>query len=102
MGRLTEEEWPLLVHAFEVFSDAKIFMNSTSSITPHQLRLSCRRLHMEYGLDLIIVDNSHRIASDENTSFRIKDTILTTLKTIAQEVNVPVLASIQLPRTNRL
>ena len=52
-ANLTEEEWPLFTHAIEVLSDTKIFLDDTPAITPLQLRTKCRRLHMEFGIDLI-------------------------------------------------
>ncbi len=55
-GKLQENEWPLFAHAIEVLSDTHIFLDDTPAITPLQLRTKCRRLHLEYHLDLVIVD----------------------------------------------
>ena len=55
-GKLNEEEWPLFTHAIEVLSDTRIFLDDTPAMTPLQLRTKCRRLHLEYQLDLVIVD----------------------------------------------
>jgi replicative DNA helicase len=99
-GRLTEEEWPLFTHAIEVFSDAKIFLDDTPAITPLQLRTKCRRLHMEYGLDLVIVDYLQLMGGDVRTENRVQEVsyISRNLKVLARELNVPVLAAAQLSR----
>jgi len=56
MGKLDEEEWPLLAHAIEVLSGTVLFLDDTPALTPLQLRTKCRRLHLEFHLDLILVD----------------------------------------------
>ncbi len=99
-GKLAEEEWPLFTHAIEVFSDTKIFLDDTPAITPLQLRTKCRRLHMEYGLDLVIIDYLQLMGGDNRTDNRVQEVsyISRTLKVLARELNVPVLAAAQLSR----
>lgn len=99
-GRLTEDEWPLFTHAIEVFSDTHIFLDDTPAITPLQLRTKCRRLHMEYGLDLIILDYLQLMGGDIRTENRVQEVsyISRSLKILARELNVPVLAAAQLSR----
>jgi replicative DNA helicase len=99
-GKLTEEEWPLFTHAIEVFSDTKIFLDDTPAITPLQLRTKCRRLHMEYGLDLVIIDYLQLMGGDSRTDNRVQEVsyISRNLKVLARELNVPVLAAAQLSR----
>jgi len=99
-GKLAEEEWPLFTHAIEVFSDTKIFLDDTPAITPLQLRTKCRRLHMEYGLDLIIIDYLQLMGGDNRTDNRVQEVsyISRNLKVLARELNVPVLAAAQLSR----
>jgi len=99
-GKLAEEEWPLFTHAIEVFSDTKIFLDDTPAITPLQLRTKCRRLHMEYGLDLIIIDYLQLMGGDTRTDNRVQEVsyISRNLKVLARELNVPVLAAAQLSR----
>jgi replicative DNA helicase len=55
-GKLNEDEWPVFTHAIEVLSDTRMFLDDTPALTPLQLRTKCRRLHLEYQLDLILVD----------------------------------------------
>jgi replicative DNA helicase len=99
-GKLAEEEWPLFTHAIEVFSDTKLFLDDTPAITPLQLRTKCRRLHMEYGLDLVIVDYLQLMGGDTRTDNRVQEVsyISRNLKVLARELNVPVLAAAQLSR----
>ncbi|GAB4427279.1 MAG: replicative DNA helicase [Anaerolineales bacterium] len=99
-GKLAEEEWPLFTQAIEVFSDTKIFLDDTPAITPLQLRTKCRRLHMEYGLDLIMIDYLQLMGGDTRTDNRVQEVsyISRNLKVLARELNVPVLAAAQLSR----
>jgi replicative DNA helicase len=99
-GKLAEEEWPLFTHSIEVFSDTKIFLDDTPAITPLQLRTKCRRLHMEYGLDLVIIDYLQLMGGDTRNDNRVQEVsyISRNLKILARELNVPVLAAAQLSR----
>jgi replicative DNA helicase len=99
-GKLTEEEWPLFTHAIEVLADTHIYLDDTPAITPMQLRTKCRRLHMEYELDLIIVDYLQLMSGDLRTDNRVQEVsyISRNLKVLARELNVPVLAAAQLSR----
>ncbi|MEW6403672.1 MAG: replicative DNA helicase [Chloroflexota bacterium] len=99
-GKLTEQEWPLFTHAIEVFSDTKIFLDDTPAITPLQLRTKCRRLQMEYGIDLVIVDYLQLMGGDTRNDNRVQEVsyISRNLKVLARELNVPVLTAAQLSR----
>lgn len=99
-GKLTDEEWPLFTHAIEVLSDTHIWLDDTPAITPLQLRTKCRRLHLEYELDLIIVDYLQLMAGDTRSENRVQEVsyISRNLKILARELNVPVLAAAQLSR----
>ena len=99
-GKLTESEWPLFTQAVEVFSDTRIFLDDTPALTPLQLRTKCRRLHLEFGLDLILVDYLQLMSSDTRNDNRVQEVsyISRNLKVLARELNVPVLAAAQLSR----
>jgi replicative DNA helicase len=99
-GKLQENEWPLFTHAIEVFGDTHIYLDDTPAITPLQLRTKCRRLHMEFGLDLVIVDYLQLMGGDTRTDNRVQEVsyISRNLKVLARELNVPVLAAAQLSR----
>ncbi len=99
-GKLQENEWPLLTHAIEVLGDTQIYLDDTPAITPLALRTKCRRLHMEYGLDLVILDYIQLMGGDTRNENRVQEVsyISRNLKILARELNVPVLAAAQLSR----
>lgn len=99
-GRLNEDEWPKFTHAIEILSSARIFLDDTPALTPLQLRTKCRRLHLEYQLDLILVDYLQLMSSGTKVENRVQEVsyISRNLKVMARELNVPVLAAAQLSR----
>jgi replicative DNA helicase len=99
-GKLEEEEWPIFTHAIEVLSDTRVFLDDTPSLTPLQLRTKCRRLDMEYKLDLILVDYLQLMSSGLRSENRVQEVsyISRNMKVLARELNVPVLAAAQLSR----
>jgi len=99
-AKLEEEEWSLLAHAIEVLSDTVIFLDDTPALTPLQLRTKCRRLHMEFNLDLVLVDYLQLMSSGVRSENRVQEVsyISRNLKVLARELNVPVLAAAQLSR----
>ena len=99
-GKLEEHEWPLFSHAIEVLSDTVIFLDDTPALTPLQLRTKCRRLHMEFQLDLILVDYLQLMSSGTRVENRVQEVsyISRNLKVLAREISVPVLAAAQLSR----
>ena len=99
-GKLSDNEWPIFIHAIEVLSDTHIWLDDTPGLTPMQLRTKARRLHMEYNLDLILVDYLQLMSGDTRNDNRVQEVsyISRNLKTLARELNVPVLAAAQLSR----
>lgn len=99
-GKLAEDEWALLVHAIEVLGDTRIFLDDTPGLTPMQLRTKCRRLHMEYRLDLVLIDYLQLMSGGVRAENRVQEVsyISRNLKMLARELNVPLLAAAQLSR----
>ena len=99
-GKLSEDEWPLFVHAIEVLGDTRIFLDDTPGLTPLQLRTKCRRLHMEFRLDLVLVDYLQLMSGGIRIENRVQEVsyISRNLKMLARELNTPVLAAAQLSR----
>jgi replicative DNA helicase len=99
-GKLENEEWPLFTQAIETMSGTRMFLDDTPAITPLQLRTKCRRLHMEYHLDLVIVDYLQLMAGEGRSENRVQEVsyISRNMKVLARELNVPVLAAAQLSR----
>ena len=99
-GKLEDEEWNLFAQAVEVLGDTHVYLDDTPAISPTQMRAKCRRLHMEFGLDLIVVDYLQLMQGDTRNDNRVQEVsnISRNLKVLARELNVPVLAAAQLSR----
>jgi replicative DNA helicase len=100
LANLHDDEWPIFTQAVSALSDTHIYLDDTPAITPLQLRTKCRRLHMEIGLDLIIVDYLQLMSGDTRIDNRVQEVsyISRNLKALARELNVPLLAAAQLSR----
>ncbi|MBI4169526.1 MAG: replicative DNA helicase, partial [Acidobacteria bacterium] len=99
-GRLTREEWALLITAFGELAAAPIFIDDTAGTSVLEMRAKSRRLKLEQGLDLIIVDYMQLMRSRtrfENRNQEISD-ISRSLKELAKELRLPVIAVSQLSR----
>jgi replicative DNA helicase len=100
LGDLQESEWPRFVEAAGRLSDTMLFVDDTPSISALQLRTKARRLHAEYGLDLIMVDYLQLMSGDIRVENRVQEIsyISRALKGLARELNLPVVAASQLSR----
>ncbi len=100
LANLRDEEWPFFTQAVSTLSATQMYLDDTPAITPLQLRTKCRRLHMEIGLDLIVVDYLQLMNSDTRIENRVQEVsyISRNLKALARELNVPVVAAAQLSR----
>jgi replicative DNA helicase len=100
LGEIREEEWGALTEALSRLSTNDIYFDDTPALTPQQLRTKCRRLHGEVGIDLVIVDYLQLMTGDERTENRVQEvtSISRSLKALARELGIPVLAAAQLSR----
>jgi replicative DNA helicase len=100
LANLRDDEWPVFTQAVSAMGDTQIYLDDTPAITPLQLRTKCRRLHMEIGLDLIVVDYLQLMTGDTRIENRVQEVsyISRNMKALARELNVPVLAAAQLSR----
>ncbi|MGA7950574.1 MAG: replicative DNA helicase [Thiobacillaceae bacterium] len=100
-GRLGEDDWPRLTYAMGKLNEAPIFIDETPALNPLELRARARRLARECGkLGLIVVDYLQlmsSVGSGENRATEISE-ISRSLKALAKELNVPVVALSQLNR----
>ena len=99
-GMLSDDEWIKLGDCINELSNCRIYIDDTSSLTPSQLRSRCRRLMMEQGLDLVVIDYLGLMTTDsraENRQLEVSE-ISRQLKSIALELKIPVLACAQLSR----
>lgn len=99
-AKLSDNEAQEVVHALGVLSESRIFVDDTPAITPLQMRTKCRRMQMEIGLDLVIVDYLQLMSGDTRTENRVQEVsyISRYLKVLARDLNVPVIAAAQLSR----
>ena len=101
-GRLTDEDWPKLTHAVQKMSEAQLFIDETGGLNPMELRSRARRLARQCGkLGLIIIDYLQLMSgssSGENRATEISE-ISRSLKGLAKELDVPVIALSQLNRS---
>lgn len=101
-GSLEDEEWGKLVESVRRLGNSKLVIDDTSGITAAELRSKCRKLKMEKGLDLVIIDYLQLMSGGgrrrgDNRQQEISD-ISRSLKVMARELNVPVIALSQLSR----
>ena len=100
-GDLGDEEWPRVTSAITLLSDAKIFIDDTPALSPMELRARARRLKREHDLGLIVIDYLQLMqvpGNKENRATEISE-LSRSLKALAKELNVPVIALSQLNRS---
>ena len=99
-GKIDDDQWEIFTQAVDALSNTKIFLDDTPAMTPIQMRTKCRRLHLEQHIDLVLVDYIQLMSGDTRTDNRVQEVsyISRNLKTLARELNVPVLAAAQLSR----
>lgn len=100
-GKLTDEDWSRIDSAVSMMSAAPIFVDDTPALTPTEIRARARRLKREHGLGLVVVDYLQLMqvsGSTENRATEISE-ISRSLKALAKELDVPVIALSQLNRS---
>jgi replicative DNA helicase len=100
-GRLNEEEWKQLDTRIKKLVQAPIYIDDTPAISIFELRAKCRRLKAQHKLDIVIVDYLQLMSGPENAGSREQEVsnISRSLKSIAKELDVPILALSQLNRS---
>jgi replicative DNA helicase len=100
-GKLDDDDWPRLMSAMTMLSEAPIYIDDTPGLSPMELRSRARRLKREHGLDLIIIDYLQLMQSGDNAENRATEisAITRAMKNLAKELNVPVIAMSQLNRS---
>jgi len=102
MGAVHEEEWPIVLEAANMLASTSIFIDDTPGASVTDIRTKCRRLYAEHGLDMIIIDYMQLMTGqsggrNDNRQQEISF-ISRSLKALARELNVPVIALSQLSR----
>jgi replicative DNA helicase len=99
-GKISDEDWVRITSATSQLSEAKIFVDETPALNPTELRARARRVKREHGLSLIVVDYLQLMqvpGTQENRATEIAE-ISRSLKALAKELQVPVIALSQLNR----
>ena len=101
-GKLEDADWPRLTSAVGILNDAPIFIDDTPGLNPMEIRSRARRIMREHGLGMIVIDYLQLMqsakANGENRATEISE-ISRSLKGLAKELGVPVLALSQLNRS---
>ena len=100
-GQLEDEDWSRVTSAIRLLREAKIFIDDEPALSPEKLRSKARRIKKEHGLGLIVIDYLQLMAvpgNSENRATEISE-ISRSLKGLAKELNVPVIALSQLNRS---
>ena len=104
IGQLEDEDWPKLTNALGALNEAPIFIDEGSALNSYEVRARARRLHRQQGkLGLIVIDYIQLMSaaneqSTENRATEVSE-ISRSLKALAKELNVPVVALSQLNRS---
>ena len=101
-GKLEDADWPRLTSAVGILNDAPIFIDDTPGLNPMEVRARARRIMREHGLGMVVIDYLQLMQSarsnGENRATEISE-ISRSLKGLAKELGVPVLALSQLNRS---
>lgn len=99
-GNLQEKDWARLAKAYADLSSSRIFIDDSATLTPLEMRAKCRRLKAEHGLGLVVVDYLQLVSGAGRVENRQQEiaSISRSMKGLAKELSVPVLALSQLSR----
>ena len=102
-GKLNDDDWPRLTSAIALLNEAPLFIDDTPALTVTELRARARRLKREHGLSMIVIDYIQLMqgsggGSNENRATEVSE-ISRSLKALAKELEVPVIALSQLNRS---
>ncbi len=99
-GELADTDWPVLIEAMGPLSQSPIYIDDTPGVSPMDIRSKCRRLKMEKGLGLIVIDYLQLMSGSGKNESRQQEIseISRSLKAIAREMDAPVIALSQLSR----
>jgi replicative DNA helicase len=100
LGEIEDHEWQMLMEAAGVLSDTLLFIDDTPAMSALELRSKARRLQAEFGLDLVVVDYLQLMRGEARTENRVQEIsyITRSLKSLARELEAPLIAVSQLSR----
>ena len=99
-GKVEDDDWQKLAEASGNLSQAQIFIDDTPGISVMEIRAKCRKLKLEKNIGLVIIDYLQLVQGSGKTSSREQEIaeISRSLKILAKEIEVPVIALSQLSR----
>jgi replicative DNA helicase len=100
-GNLTDGDWPRLTKGADRLSKASVFIDDTPAITVLEMRSKARRLKAEHNIGMVVVDYLQLMRGRENSESRQQEIsdISRSLKALAKELSIPVVALSQLNRS---
>ncbi len=101
-GKITQDEWTQLTVKIKNLSEAKIFIDDTPALSIFEFRAKCRRLKAQHNIGVVVIDYLQLMTGPAETKGNREQevsTISRSLKAIAKELNVPILALSQLNRS---
>jgi len=101
-GKIDDDEWGKLAEASGILSEAKIFVDDTPGISITEIRAKCRKLKLEQDIGLVVIDYLQLVQGSSRRASGSREQeiaeISRSLKILAKEINVPVIALSQLSR----
>lgn len=99
-GKIQDSAWPKLINAAGALSEAPIFIDESAGLSPFEVRARARRLKAQHGLDCIMIDYIQLMSLKTRVDSREREVaeISKSLKAIAKELQIPVIALAQLNR----
>ena len=93
-GNLDDKDWENIARATGPLSKAKIYIDDTAGVSVMEMRSKCRRLKMEYGIDLIMIDYLQLMSGSSGSESRQQEVseISRSIKALAKEMECPVIA----------
>jgi replicative DNA helicase len=100
LGQIRDDEWGRLAEASATLSETAIYIDDSAVITPFELRTKARRLHAQNSIDLLIIDYMQLMHGGTRSENRVQEISLISrsLKQLARELRIPVVALSQLSR----
>ncbi len=100
IGKIDDQAWPRLINTAAALSETGLFIDDTSGISPFDIRAKARRMKAKHGLDMIMIDYLQLMGMKQRYENREREVseISKLLKSVAKELQVPVIALAQLNR----
>ena len=99
-GNLDDDDWERIARATGPLSKAKIYIDDTAGLSVMEMRTKCRKIKMEHGIDLILIDYLQLMSGSSGSESRQQEVseISRSIKALAKEMECPVIALSQLSR----